>query len=270
MATYDLGDQVALAVEILDADGDLANAGAVVLTLTLPDGATTTPLVSNPATGKYEAAYTPTMPGRHVVKWVATGVNASAYTDVFNVADPATAPVVSLAEAKAHLNITSTTSDEDLRRMIEVITRVGEQYTGRVFGRRTVVDRLSGGFSQLALSSVPVIEVSEVKENGATISAGGWVLSSGTGGVLTRLNGNLFAPWHPGAYNIEVTYTAGYNNQPAPDRQGCLEFLRHLWTTQRGSIAMMPREADEWNPSQAFSIPRRVQELWDLNVMGEV
>lgn len=270
MATYDLGDQVALAVEILDADGDLANAGAVALTLTLPDGTTTTPLVSNPSTGKYEATYTPTLPGRHGVNWVATGANASAYNDVFNVADPTMARVVSLAEAKDYLNITTTSSDEELRRLIEVISRVGEQYTGRVFGRRTVTDRLSGGFAQLALHSVPVIEVTQVKENGAVVPASGWVLSSGTGGVLTRLNGTLFRAWHPGAYNIEVTYTAGYSNQPAPDRHGCLEFLRHLWTTQRGSIAMMPRDVDEWNPSQAFSIPRRVQELWDLNLMGQV
>ena len=270
MATYDLGDQVALAVEIRDTDEDLANAGAVTLTLTLPDGTTITPLVSNPSTGSYQATYTPTMAGRHTVNWVATGVNASAYTDVFNVADPTVAPVVSLAEAKEYLNITSTTSDEELRRLIEVISRVGEQYTGRVFGRRTVTDRLSGGFAQLALHSVPVIEVTEVKENGASVPASGWVLASGTSGVLTRLNGTLFRAWHPGAYNIEVTYTAGYSNQPAPDRHGCLEFLRHLWTTQRGSIAMMPRDVDEWNPSQAFSIPRRVQELWDLNLMGQV
>lgn len=270
MATYDLGDQVALAVAITDAAGDPANATAVAVTITLPDGTTTTPSVTNPTTGSYSAAYSPTLAGRHVVSWVATGTNASAYTDVFNVQDPTEAPVISLAEAKAHLNITSTTADEELRRVIEVVTRTGELYTGRVFGRRSVTERISGGFSTIAVSQVPVISVASIAENGATVAASGYHLSNPAGGVITRLNGNLTRAWERGAYNITVTYVAGYAIQPAYDRQGCLEFLRHLWTTQRGSIAMMPREVDEWNPSQAFSIPRRVQELWDQNLMGDV
>lgn len=267
--TYDLGDQVPLAVTIEDADGNAVNAGAVTLTLTLPDGSTVTPLVTNPSTGNYAATYTPTLPGRHIVNWVATGANAAAFHDVFSVSDAGIA-VVSLAEAKRHLNITSTSSDEELRRMIEVAAVVGEHYTGRVFGRRVVTERMSGGFAQIVLSKVPVISVTSVTENGATMPASSYLLTSGTGGVLTRLSSNIFHQWKPGAYNIEVSYVAGYAQQPAPDRQGCLELLRHMWETQRGSIAMLPRDVDEWNPAQSFSVPRRVQELWDLNLMGNV
>ena len=48
---YDLGDVATLAVQIKDSTGTLANAGALAATITLPDGTTTTPTVSNPSTG---------------------------------------------------------------------------------------------------------------------------------------------------------------------------------------------------------------------------
>ncbi len=84
MTTYDLGDVASLAVAITDSAGAAANAGAVVLTVTLPDGTTVTPTVTNAATGSYTASYTPTLPGRHGVRWVATGANASATPAVWS------------------------------------------------------------------------------------------------------------------------------------------------------------------------------------------
>ena len=90
MSTYDLGDVAALSVAITDTTGAAANAGAVALTITLPDGTTTAPIVTNPATGSYTAAYTPTQSGRFGVRWVATGVNACAFTDTFTVAEAGT------------------------------------------------------------------------------------------------------------------------------------------------------------------------------------
>ena len=266
--TFDLGDQVPLAVEILNADGNPANAGSVTLTITEPDGATSTPLVSNPSAGNYSAVFTPTIPGRYLVDWVATGANAAANRDIFTVADPDEMPVISLDEAKSHLNITTDANDDELRRVIRVASKAGEYHTGRVFGRRTVSERLSGGFSQLALSHAPVLSITQIRENGTIVPASGYVLSSGTGGVVTRLSGYQFMAWHPGAYNLQVTYVAGYERQPEPDRQGALELVRHLWSTQRGTVRMMAD--DEWSPTMAFSLPHRTRELWDLNLLGNV
>lgn len=81
--TYDLGDPVALSVTIRDAAGALANAGAVTVTIVQPDGTTLSPAVSNPSTGSYATALAPTLTGRHVVRWIATGANASAFTTEF-------------------------------------------------------------------------------------------------------------------------------------------------------------------------------------------
>ena len=90
-ARYDLGDAVTLAIQVRDVNGTLANASAVTLTITLPDGTTTTPSVTNPTTGNYTATYAPTTAGRYLARWVATGTNASAFADDFEVMAAASA-----------------------------------------------------------------------------------------------------------------------------------------------------------------------------------
>jgi len=260
--TYDLGDVVSLAVAITDSTGAAANAGAVACTITHPDGTTSTPAVSNPATGSYTTSITPTQVGRHGVRWVATGANASAFTDAFTVLDPAEIPVVSLTEVKRHLNITSTTSDEELRALIVVAQEAGERYTGRVFGRRTVTDTCTGGRNAIALTSLPVLSVTSVSEDGSALTGDDYTADLAAG-VLYRADGGTWDASEP--LTVSVVYVAGYTAQPAPDRQGALEMIRHLWDTQRGSMAMLPRGADDYNPGAGYSIPRRVSELWDLN-----
>lgn len=266
MATYDLGDVVALSVNVKNSAGALADATAVVCTVTLPDGTTATPTVTHASTGVYSAGYSPTLAGRHLVNWVATGANASAYTDVFNVNDPTYAPILSLDDAKRHLNITASTSDEELRAFIDVVTQAGEAYTGRVFGRRTITETFSGGLAEVALRYCPVLSITSVVENGTTLAATGYRLSSPDGGVLTRISGYYTTPFTAGAYNVTVTYVAGYQSQPATDRLGALEMLRHLWASQRGTIRFNAAE-DQWAPATTYSIPRRVAELWETNLM---
>lgn len=267
MSTYDLGDVVTVGVTVKDSAGVAADATTVIATITLPDATTATPTVAHPGTGLYSLSYTPTLVGQHQIRWLATGTNASAYTDSFTVRDTTRLPVVSLVDAKAYLNITNTTSDEELRRFLDVITDAGERYTGRVFGRRTVTETLSGRVPTLALSFCPILSITSVTEAGTTLTADDYALSSALGGVLVRTSGTQLRNWVSGVNNIDVVYIAGYTSQPPTDVAGALTMLDHLWSTQRGTIRGMGG-GDEWNPAASFSIPRRVQELWDLNVMG--
>ena len=267
MSTYDLGDVATLGVAVTDSAGAAADATAVAATITLPDGTTSTPTVAHTGTGAYSISYTPTQAGQHLIRWLATGVNASAYTDTFTVRDTTRLPVVSLTDAKAYLNITATISDEELRRFLDVITDAGEQYTGRVFGRRTITETLSGRVPTLALSYCPILSITSVVESGVTLTTDDYALSSAAGGVLARTSGTQLRNWTVGTNNITVVYVAGYATQPPTDVAGAWAMLDHLWSTQRGTIRGMGG-GDEWNPAASFSIPRRVQELWDLNVMG--
>ncbi len=264
----DVGDVYSTSATVYDAAGDPADAGAIFCTVTAPDGTTTSLHVLHESPGLYRAGVAVDAPGTWQVNWQATGVNESAHDETFNVRDPAAWPVISLADVRAHLNITDTSSDDELRRIVDVASATGESWTGRVFGRRTCVDVVSGAGPYLALKSCPVISVSAVVENGTTVPATGWALTSPEGGVLSRVSGWSALEWARGAGNVTVTYVAGYQVQPSTDVQGALEMARHLWQTQRGSIRA--RATNDPGLYATFSVPLRVQELWNQNLMGSV
>lgn len=261
---FDLGDVVPLTVDITDANGAAANATAVTLTLTLPDGTTATPIPTNPSTGRYQVDYTPTMPGRHAARWVATGTNASAYTDAFDVAEADPALIMSLRDGKQQLNLplTSTTHDEELRGFIAAVTDAVEFFTGPV-AVRTYSERIDGDRPMLVLSHAPVVSVTSIT---AILTAGTSYLpadvdvESGTG-VVQRLTGGWFTggPWR-------VTYKAGRPISKGGIQKASHLILQHMWRTQRGpTSAVRSRGAVDddttYVPGLGYSIPNRALEL---------
>lgn len=273
MATYDLGDVVALGVTVKDAAGAPANATIVTCTIYLPDGTTATPTVTNSGTGLYDINYTPTQFGRHAVKWVATGANASAYSDEFTVRDFSHLGIVSLDEVKAHLNIpaSNTTNDEEIRRFMDAASDLAENYVGCVLGRQTFTnEKYSGNIDIIRLQNPRAISITSVYENGILLEPTAYVLDP-TGQRLTRvttgsLSGpNYFGIWAPGAQNITISYVAGFINPPPSAKQGVLEIIRHLWQTQRGPSAVVGRNqsGDDFYQTPTYSLPRRAMELLD-------
>lgn len=105
---YPLGALIPLTFEVLDSNGDLAAPGAATLTVTLPDGATATPTLDNPSTGVYTCDYAPAQAGRHVARFVATGANAGAAEDVFDV-QAVTLARVTVVDVRDYLGETSAT-----------------------------------------------------------------------------------------------------------------------------------------------------------------
>ena len=167
-----------------------------------------------------------------------------------------------LDDAKEHLNITSVTHDDEIERFVAVACAVGERYTGRTFGLTTVTETHRGGSDTLILRRIPVVSIDEIVEDGIELATSDYALSTESG-TVTRIVSGSPIPWVGGVDEISVTYDTGYAEQPADDVQGVLEMVRHMWDTQRGSMAMMPRGDDGWNPAASFSLPARVAELWD-------
>jgi hypothetical protein len=271
--TYDLGDVVPLGITITDSTGANANASAVTCTIYLPDGTTSAGSVTNPSTGLYNVDFSPTQVGRHAIKWLATGTNASAYSDEFIVRDFTELGIVGLAEVKSHLSIPSTltTEDEELRRVIDAASDLAEGYVGQILGRRTFTDELyDGGTEFIRIRSPKAISISSVYENGDLVSSNAYSLDY-TGQRLYRIgSGTLYATnsygyWTGGFNNIKITYVAGYVNPPMAAKQGVLEIIRHLWTTQRGAMSVMGRSqsGDEMYSTPTYSLPRRAMELLD-------
>lgn len=267
--SFQLGDVVPLSVTVKDAGGNPANAGSVVLTVTLPDGTTATPSVTNDATGVYNADYPTVQAGRHGVRWVATGTNASAFTDAFDVEPADDGDFVSLADVKRHMNKTSANDDQEMagfisaacQMIVERIGPVSPVSTSKTIWRRHIR-------RAVILDLRPVIEVASVTADGVAIpqadpdtGTDGWELNAKSG-VLTHSR-----RWPP-AECLHITYRAGRTPVPGNIRLAALELCAHLWRASQqnfgGGRPGLPGADDVVMPGAAYALPIRVRELLGL------
>ena len=255
MASYDLGDKVYLTWLTVDSSGNAVNPGTVTASVTLPDGTNTSLTTATSTTGTYTTNYLPTLAGRHVIGWYATGSYPQAYSDVFEVRDIADIGIVGYDEVLEYLNIpTANANENEIRRFMDAANDLAQSYTGVILGRKTFTSQLYDGGN----------------ENGVLLNSGQYVIDP-TGQRLYRIgSGTLYATnsygyWTAGMNNVSVTYVAGYVNPPMAAKQGVLEIIRHLWQTQRGAMNVMGRNqtGDELYPASTYSLPRRAMELLD-------
>jgi hypothetical protein len=263
--SYALGQPVPLQALVRDANGDLDDATTVTLTITLPDGTTATPTVTNPpaTTGTYELDYLPATEGLYGVRWVFTGVSASAPpVDSFYVDGTVLPPLASLAEARQQCRAFTTDDDALLQRYLMVASAQCERHT-QVWRRQTISLVKSGGARYVKLRA-PIISVTSVTESGVAVASTGYTAHP-TLGWLYRGDGISCERWAPGIANIAVTYVAGAADGLVPDeiRQGVKQLVEHLWNTQRGG-AGLPRNngGSDWQLPAGFTIPNAVLEQW--------
>lgn len=270
MAT-DVGDLYRTSMTLTSPSGGLVNAGTMTLTLTLPDG---TPVVVTPitpvTTGTYQYDYQTVQSGRHVARWVATGANPGAYTEVFDVLDAIPRYIISMADAKAQLNITDTASDNELRAYVEAATDVVERVRGEAMVQRTFVEEHEVYSGRMSLSRPPVVSLTSI------ISIDGWItwdvnalhVNPRTGVVSTALTTGLLQL----NGRVVVTYVAGYAVIPATFQLAAAMIVNHLWQTQRGTKGS-PRVGGGLSdttmvPGFAFAVPNRALELLGSGMPG--
>lgn len=263
----DIGDLIPLSIEIRDALGVLTNASTLSLVVTLPDGTTFSPSVNNDSVGKYSATYVPLVVGRYQVHWTSTTPQA-AFSDTFDVRDMASFSIMSLAAAKAHLNMspTNTKDDEEVREMVEAVTGVIERFRSETVVRRVITEKNVMGYgNRLVLQCRPVISVTQILDwQNLPQDVSQWALDS-QNGTLT----NYRFRWYNGR-DVTATYVAGYQQIPANYVLAAKIILAHLWTTQRiqnigqqvtlGTRAK-PEEAIVTPAGMGYAIPMRAVEL---------
>lgn len=272
--SFELGAVVPLSVTITASDGTPANAGAVTVTVTLPDGTTTTSGTVTPAsTGVYNYDFPTTKVGIHQVRWIATGLNASAFTDTFTVDAATGGDFISLAEVKLHLNkaVAKTNDDAELAGFIASACQMIEDRIGAVAPRaatQTVWQHHHHAYRrQFILDVHPVVGVTTVTVDGVTVpqadpvtGTDGWVLDPGPG-VLAHTRR---WPWG----RVEVSYRAGRTPLPGNIRLAALELAAHLWkSSQLNSSGGRPNPAgmdDLALRGVGFALPYRVRELLGL------
>lgn len=258
----DLGDVVALTVETRDSAGALADAGSVVLSIQLPDGTAVTPAITHtPNSGIYQVDYVTTMAGPHRVRWTASGVNTSAYADVFNVSGTFPRYLPSLAATKEQLKITGTADDEKIRGFMESATEVVERHTGMALVRRTETEDHKLSWSPtLILKRSPAVSLTSVVRVDGTIT---WNVNdlylSKTSGIVTIKSPAMLFNGH-----IEVIYVVGMTTIPQNFVDASSMIVEHLWQTRRGvrgSARVGGTEDTVTIPGMGFAIPRPALEL---------
>jgi len=273
--TFDLGDLVPLTIDIRDSSGALAAAGAVTLTIGLPDGASVTPAVSNPSLGRYQVDYATVQEGHHTVRWLATGANASAFVDSFDVVPAAAGYIVSLSRAKRKLKIppASTEFDEDIRDYIESTTIIVERHVKETVVTRTVTEEhavshwawqgAGWGTWQLSLYHRPVRSLTSVQTVDGLLS---WNVSDlhvdPETGVITVVRGS------PLRGHLRVVLVAGMAVIPAHYHRASLIIIEHLWQTERSQSEAGPYPGAYEDSMEGlrrrgigYAIPNRALEL---------
>jgi hypothetical protein len=258
----EVGQVYEATLDVRNASGVLTNPAAAVLTITLPDGTTTTPAVTLPpaVTGHLIYDHPCAMAGLHKFGWVTTSPN-TAKTDYVTVRNFIS--LISVQEAKDHLNFKSGDSDEELSRFMMASTELVEAKAGYTI-RRSFTDRISEGVWQIVLPRRPVLSVQSV----TSVWPGGpsWttsqLITDGEAGIIapaTLLFPFWWGPW-------DVAYTVGRAVPLEKHLHAVKEQLRHLWDTQRGSMApslLSGEEVFTASTGFSFTVPRRVLEAFE-------
>jgi hypothetical protein len=274
---YDLGDPVPLSIQIKDSSGTLANATLVTLYVTGPDGSTTSATITPTTTGVYQQTYAPSTAGRYIVRWAATGTNASAYTDTFDVMPADVGYLCSLADLRDELNLTSsnTVHDDELRLYLAAATPIIEDLTGPMLPA-TVTEQYDGGTQNIILRHNPINTVTTVVEywgsyaftltqasNPANAGQYSYTVDVGTGVITRRTPSGAATFFATGLRNIHVTYTVGNGTVPANVRLAARRLAAHSYrVSQQGTRpAFGTGDTDQAFTPSGFAVPRSVLEL---------
>jgi hypothetical protein len=275
------GQDVPIAVGVVDGSGIPANAASVVALVTAPDGTSQSPAVANVATGTYQAVVPAVaQSGTYLVRWIATGSFTYVSEQQFQVQASTMEQVVDLPSVKAHLNLNlaDPSQDPELLGFILAAGPIIRDIIGP-FLPEAHVEFFHGGTRTLSVSWQPLMSVQSVYEYyglssfllteqplGTQLTAFGFTVDYVTGELTRRTFGGEAAEFAIGDKNIKVSYTAGRTGIPWNVRLGALELIRHNWQmTQQGGRGRMRSSVggggDEASVPIGFAVPDRVVEM---------
>ena len=292
MGPYDLGAPVPpgdLVFAVTDSGGNPADASVTpVLTLTLPDGTTTTPAVTRVSLGTYQpaAAFVTTEAGHHLWAWTATGTYPGAYVDSFEVRPSPDPTITSLAEEREILKIPAGLTEHDsvIRGYSQAVTEWIEYVVGPVVTQQVTETVRSQG-DVLVLSKTPVrtdlgtaLDPSN-RRDGSTangivsivplLSYGfmydlDQLLVDGDKGLVRHLAGLPFFYAGDPYSQYLVTYWAGRKVIPWGIYEAHKITLKHVYAVERGGLSSASPSYGEQETTPTgfgFAVPTRAIEL---------
>lgn len=280
MSRYPLGQPIRLPTTVRDtATGALVDPTTLTLTIRKPDGTDLPAYTWNPgavvrdALGTFHLDVPATdlaVVDRYRFKWVSTGPGAGVGLGSFDVFDPFEPSILTLADAKDHLNIPAalTTHDTMIQVWLDTIDESVEQAIGGPVVTRSVTERVeaSDAGRALLLRKRPVVAVTSVTSVAtSTALAVTDVEVDSNSNTVRRRSGLPFDAYAAvGPPVFTVVYTAGLGLAvPAQVSAAARIILDHLWETRRGPSARPTVAADETVQTfgMGFAIPNRALEL---------
>jgi hypothetical protein len=179
--------------------------------------------------------------------------------------------LLSLEDAKAQLDITTTTHDVELRAYIEGLTTAIEAHVGPV-ENRTVTEVVNAQGPILLLQQTPAVSLTSftpVLDAGTALSVGDLHLD-GPKGIVRRKDGGSFygGPW-------SALYIAGRGEVPPTLNLAARILLQHLWRTQYGASRAGAGigGGDDFSVTEpvvgwGYAIPNRVLQLLEPYKIG--
>lgn len=268
---YVVGSPVHLTASFTDASGALVDPTAVTVTITKPDGTTTSPTASRLSLGDYYYDYTPTMAGIHQFYFAGTGaVVATQLPDIFTVQAATTAALISINDAKLLMNKSFDVHDDDgevlafIQSATDIInTECG--YTLPTVFTETVPASVDGrGHRVLVVSRTPVLSVASI----SPVMIGLPTVDISTLQIKNESGVLYLANWYYWFGPQTVTYTAGRSYIPAALQDACKLIVSWLWETQRGgaiSTAVSGFGDDTANYNGMPGFPTRALNLMKLS-----
>lgn len=139
---------------------------------------------------------------------------------------PSPIDLTTLAEVKAYLGITGTTSDVLLQSLITAASQAIANYCNRTFQVTAYNEMRSGnGNSEFVTLGYPITSVSSVTVNGNTIPSAGnaWPRNGYSNGEWSITIDGYCVP--RGRKNVALSYSAGYAVIPADLDQAAIELV---------------------------------------------
>jgi len=133
-----------------------------------------------------------------------------------------------LTNVKDYLDLTETTKDTLLARLITAASTWIKSWTNRDFTSQSYTQTLDGNDAAgIMLDQYPVTAVSAISVDGAAVdlSTVAW-----DGALLMLTDGSTF---DLGTRNVVVTYTAGFPAVPADIEQACIEIVAWRYTERQ-------------------------------------
>ncbi|MGW1546614.1 head-tail connector protein [Streptomyces sp. NPDC002346] len=172
--------------------------------------------------------------------------------------------LLTLADAKAQLNITTDSNDTELQAYVDAATPVIERFIGPCDETQVseVHDLGRSGSRLLVLRKTPAVSVTSIVDelSGSEAVAATAVVLDGEVGSLRRRDGGALRGL------LRVTYTAGRTEVPATVNLAARMLVQHLWQTQNASRGPVLPGGGDYSVSEpvaglGYAVPNRVLEL---------